>query len=281
MIGLVALSLLVSGESPTNGAGSPALLHRIVNARYEAQYAYQLHDEDDASGTAADSRDARGFRTGLALARKASPSAYWGASFSFFRDASAENSRRLTDLTLRGAYKILDKVILGLALGRREGLNEPASGESSKAVMPVVQPALAVKTEWYELAYAQRAVAVTQDLGGGEERRAWYHERTYLARSFPNQGHALSLQYQRNPLPECCLASETSQALVTASWTATAFEIAALHWTKQGDANAANGAKLTYRLEPTPGLGVAAHVSHVRATEARATALGMALDIGL
>jgi hypothetical protein len=185
-----------------------------------------LYRADFTSGEEND--DARGFSSAMRVLRKASPSFYWGIALEQYEEQDEANNtlitgdRKLaTELTrteggLEAAYKMMDKVVLGLGAKYRRVQSKPDTGKSADLTMPVLETALLVRSEWYEVELAQRAMAYPQNGDDGKEPQV-RRETTLAGRYRSSATLTTGLRATHNPFPPCCLAPKGSRTVYALS----------------------------------------------------------------
>lgn len=175
---------------------------------------------DFGAGKERDDGDVSGF---LARGvRKASPSLYWALVVENHEeknranntlitgDRKLETKRARTEFGLEAAYKMMDKLVLGLGGKYRNVKTEPESGSGTNVTMPVLEAALMVRSEWYEAEVAQRAMSYDQNDDDGKTR-VFRRQTTLVARYHSSASWTSGLILRRNPFPNCCLAPDSNR----------------------------------------------------------------------
>jgi len=163
-----------------------ATLHRFDGTQLDALtlYGRQNHDSAAHQGAAA------------ALVRKQTPSLYWSVTgtTTSWPQAQAGTVNRTASLAAAGAFKIMDRLVLGLGLGaaHQDFAALDAAVARPEALRVVAQPALVLKSATYELGLAERAAL--RGAGGA-------HETMWSARLMPAPWAVLDFAVRHCPLP--------------------------------------------------------------------------------
>jgi hypothetical protein len=217
---------VASGPPPARlatGIVSPAQLHRFSTAVGEAAVtSVTTRQSLDWDGGNHD-ESTRGTDAAVAWSRKASPSVYWSVVADRYADEAVvsgdgpdiKSERTLTSLAPAAAYKLMDRVVIGLAAALRLADTDGDSGRHGRTRQTLWQPALAVKSEWYELGVAHSSLFVPRSGGDGV---SIYRELLLHAAYWPRPGAEVALIVRDNPLPRCCVATRSHRKAYEIDW---------------------------------------------------------------
>ncbi len=197
----------------------PAVGFLLSYSRSLARAKFNSGEEND---------DALGQTAAVRLVRKANPSLYWGFALTRYDEHDEANNTLITgdrkvatrlqrtEAGLEGAYKLMDRVVLGLGVKYRQVATRPDSGKSLSLTHPVLENGVLVRSEWYEAEISQRILSYDQAGEGGKERQ-YRREVTAAVRYHSSAALTTGIRFVRNPVPACCLAPASTRQVFALS----------------------------------------------------------------